>query len=387
MRILLANILDDTEDAMLRKCIMLVLVALAGCADPQIEVGVHAGLQGGTIARMAASGVRQSRATKDRRFDSRAIAQAAIVHDSLTPEILKTALDSIVDDTLLVALISRFYMPTAVAATRDFNRVGLPYISVHPTAPELTGGATWGFSLVPDYDKQAAFIARNIGAGKRVAVLHIEDAYGRGMAAALVAALTAAGSPPTDVRRYEQSWDEPRMVALGHDTRSRQPEILVFAGRSPSLQLVIQPFREAGEEIRVIGTDLVESTSVYDNPDGALTGVQFVRFLNPRSEDERMKDLNGRYILWIGFGNITTEGVLTYDGVHLVGEAVRAGARTRSEVRDYLKSLGRSRPPFSGVGGLIAFGEDGQVARNMELVEVQIGSWRVVATDSAASRR
>jgi ABC-type branched-subunit amino acid transport system substrate-binding protein len=371
---------------MLRKYTWLLL-ALAGCSDPKLEVAVYAGPHGATIAKMAASGIRQSQAAKDRRFDSRAVAQHAVVRDSLTPEILRASLDSIAEDTLIVALISRFYMQGGVDAAGSLNQAGIPYLSLHPTAPELTGGNTWGFSLVPDYKKEAAFIAQQVGAGKRVAVVHIDDAYGRGISAALVEALTQAGSPPTDLRKYQQSWDEPRMVALGHDTRSKKPEVMVFAGRSPSLQLVIQPFREAGEEIRVIGTDLVESFSVYANADNSLRGVEFVRFLDPRSENERMKDLNGRYILWIGSGGLTTEGVLTYDAMHLLGDAVRAGARTRSQVRDYLRSLGRSRPPFSGVGGLIAFGEDGQVDRPMELVTILSRGVDVVATDSAASRR
>ena len=372
---------------MLRKYTLLLLLAVTACGDPKLEVAVYAGTHGATIARMAASGVRQSQAARDRRFDSHPLAQAAVVRDSLTPELLRAAIDSVAQDTLVVALISRFYMQAAVDATRELNQAGMPYISLHPTAPELTGGDTWGFSLVPDYDKEADFIARQVGAGKRVAVLHIDDAYGNGMAAALVAALTRAGSPPTDLRKYDQSWDEPRMIALGHDTRSKQPDVLVFAGRSPSLGLVIQPFREADETLRVIGTDLTESFSVYNNFDGSLLGVQFVRFLDPKSEDERMKDLSGRYILWIGAGQITGEGVLTYDAMHLIGDAVRAGARTRAQVRDYLRSLGRSRPPFSGVGGLIAFGDDGQVRRAMELVEVQERGVTVVATDSAADRR
>ncbi len=364
-----------------------VLLAVAACGDPKLEVAVYGGLHGATIARMAASGVRQSQAAKDRRFESRPVAQYAVVGDSLTPERLKASLDSIAADTLVVALVSRFYMQAAVDATSNLNRAGIPYISLHSVAPELTGGSTWGFSMAPDFNKQAAFIARQVGSGKRVAVIHIDDAYGRGMAAALVTALNAAGSNPAYVHRYQQSWDEPRMVALGHETFGEKPDALVFAGRSPSLALVIQPFREAGEEIPVIGTDLVESQATYNNPDGSLRGVRFVRFLNPQSQDERMTDLNGRYVLWVGFGEITTEGVLTYDGIHLIGEAARAGARTRAQVRDYLRSLGRSRPPFSGVGGLIAFGEDGQVNRSMELVEVMQRGVSVVATDSATDRR
>jgi ABC-type branched-subunit amino acid transport system substrate-binding protein len=373
---------------MLRKWMLLVLAFAAGCSDPKLEVGVYAGMHGATIATMAASGVRQSSAAKDRRFDVRPLNQAAVVQDTLTGEMLRASMDSVAADTLIVALLTRFYLQGAVEGVAHLNKVGMPYISLHPTAPELTGGSTWGFSLVPDYHKEAAFIAKQIGSGKKVSIAFIENAYGRGISAALTQALTQAGSPPIDVRRYEQTWDEPRMVALGHDIRSKKPEVMVFAGRTPSLQLVMQPFREAGEEIRIIGTDLVESAAIYNNSDGSMTGVEFVRFVNPRSEDERMQDLSGRYVLWIGSGHINGEGVLTYDGVHLIGEAVRAGARTRSQVRDYLRSLGRTRPPFSGVGGLIMFGDDGQVARNMELAKVTgLRTVELVATDSAASRR
>ena len=100
-----------------------------------------------------------------------------------------------------------------------------------------------------------------------------------------------------------------------------------------------------------------------------------------------MHDLASRYVFWVGFGNITSEGVLTYDGMHLIGDAVRAGARTRAQVRAYLESLGKTRPPFSGVGGLISFADDGTVHRPMELVEIQARGVTVVATDSAANRR
>src|SRR5687768_13044085 len=99
---------------MSRKLLVLLLAVTGGCGDKKLEVAVYDGLHGATIANMAASGVRQSQVAKDRRFDARSVAQRAIVRDSLSPEILTASLDSIVEDTLVVALLSRFYMQAAV---------------------------------------------------------------------------------------------------------------------------------------------------------------------------------------------------------------------------------------------------------------------------------
>jgi ABC-type branched-subunit amino acid transport system substrate-binding protein len=372
---------------MRRRCALLIVVVLAACTDPKLEVGVYAGTHGATIAMMTAKGLRQQSVAKDRRFEARPVARAAVAQDELTDTMLLASLDSMANDDEVVAVVTRFLAPATMTAARKFNQVGFPYISLTPTSPEMVGGSTWGFSLVPDYNKQAAFIAQHVGGGQRVALVHIDDPYGHGMAAALTGALTKVGSAPIDVRRYQQSWDEPRMIALGHETRGERPTVLVFAGRSPSLALVIQPFREAGEEIRVIGTDLIESANLYQGSDAALAGVQFVRFADVTAAEPRMQDLKDRYLLWIGFGHITAEGVLAHDGVSLIGDAVRNGARTRAEVRAYLLTLGRSRPPYSGVSGLISFGDDGQVNRRMQMAEIGVRGVVPLVTDSVANRQ
>ena len=373
---------------MLRFFVLIPLLVVAACGDPKALVGVYAGVHGATVADMTARGVRLSKAASDVRFDIRPVARATVAAGELTDTILRASLDSMAADEHVVAVLSRFLTAGAIGAISNFNQAGVPYIATTPVAPEMVGGSTWGFSLVPDYKKQAEFIAQNAGSGHRPIIVHIDDEYGRAMAGALRVALTKGGSAPIDVRSYKQSWDEPRMIALGHDVHGKKPDLLVFAGRAPSLTLVIQPFREAGEEIRVIGTDLMESENLYGNSDAALAGVEFVRFLDVTSQTDRMKDLADRYVFWIGFGRITSEAVLTHDGVALIGEALRAGARTRAQVRDYLKTLGRSRPPYSGVGGLIAFGEDGQVARKLELARVTTrGVVPGAVTDSAADRR
>jgi hypothetical protein len=133
---------------------------------------------------------------------------------------------------------------------------------------------------------------------------------------------------------------------------------------------VWQPFRDAAKEIRVIGSDLVESTSLYENSQGGYTGLKYVRYADPRSAEPRMRDLHERYMMWISRGEMTSEAAIVYDAMMLTGEALRSGARTRSQFLEYFTSLGKSRPPYNGVTGPIAFGDDGEVAREFLLAEV-----------------
>lgn len=83
-----------------------------------------------------------------------------------------------------------------------------------------------------------------------------------------------------------------------------------------------------------------------------------------------MKDLNYRYWMWISRGEMTGEAVMVYDAMMAVRAALESGARTRAEIVRYLASLGRQRPPFDGVGGNLAFGDDGAAERPFELAQV-----------------
>jgi hypothetical protein len=186
----------------------------------------------------------------------------------------------------------------------------------------------------------------------------------------LIKALAARGIKPVDVREYKQAWDEPRVVALGTEIEKIDPTVMFFIGRAPSLELVWQPFREASKDIRVYGADMVESTAIYANAAGRYTGLRYVRYIDPRSKDARMTDLNDRYWMWISRGEMTNEAVMIYDALTLVGEAMRAGARTRPEFITYFASLGSARPPFKGVGGLVEFSENGESKREMHWAEV-----------------
>lgn len=344
---------------------------VAACGNRKFDIAINAGPAGADVARMAASEVRQSRAAKDKRVDVRIAAMRATARTEATPQLLAASLDSMLDDEHVGAVISRFLDQELLAKAQEMKQKRIPFLSTTPVPPGVVSGNGPGFSLVPGYAKQAAFLAQQASASDRIAIVHINDFYGNTLATELANALKARGLNIADIRKYDQSWDEPRMVALGTEMlHEKEPTLLFFIGRAPSLELVWQPFHEALKEIRVIGSDLVESTALYLNDEAKFTGLRYVRFFDPQSPNTRMKDLHDRYAMWIGRGEMTGEAVFVYDAMLLIGDALRSGARTHDEIIAYLASLGKSRPPFNGVGGLIAFGSDGECERKFELAEV-----------------
>jgi ABC-type branched-subunit amino acid transport system substrate-binding protein len=357
---------------MVRRLLLLTLaLTVTACSRPKVKVGLNVGAAGADVGAMAASAIRQSQAAKDRRFEVRVAAQRAVSSQQATPQMIKASLDSIGRDEKVAVVVSRFLDQEALDAAHQFKAERIPFLSVTPLPAGTATAQGPAFALVPGYDKQAQFMAEQAAKDDRVAIVHINDAYGVTLTNALTEALKARGIVPVDTRKYEQSWDEPRVMAVGRELdRDKHPTLLFFIGRAPSLQLVWQPFREGFKEIRVIGSDLVESTSLYVNPEAIFTGLKYVRYADPQSAEPRMKDLHDRYMMWISRGEMTSESALVYDAMMMTGEALRSGARTREQFQQYFASLGRTRPPFDGVTGPIAFTDGGAVARKFHLAEV-----------------
>ena len=353
------------------KRVLTLTFLLAACGNSKFDVGINAGPAGADVGRMAASEVRQSRVAKDRRVDVRIAAMRTMVQNSATPKDIVASVDSMIDDEAVGVVISRFLDQELINESQKLHAHHVPVLSTTPLPEGVAAAQGPIFSFVPGYTQQAAFLAKQAEPSDKIGIVYIDDYYGSTLTTEITSALAARGLKVADARKYEQSWDEPRMVALGTDMQSvTHPTLVYFIGRAPSLELVWQPFREKLDNVRVIGSDLVESSAIYDNPEGIFTGLKYVRYFDPKSPDPRMKDLHDRFALWIGRGEMTGEAVMVYDAMLMTGEALRSGARTREQIRQYFASLGRSRPAFKGVEGPVSFTNNGEAGRAFELAEV-----------------
>jgi ABC-type branched-subunit amino acid transport system substrate-binding protein len=85
-----------------------------------------------------------------------------------------------------------------------------------------------------------------------------------------------------------------------------------------------------------------------------LDRIHLTLFWNPTPDDTLSASFIRRYIAETG-EYPSHDHALFRDGLMLLAAAVEAVGPDRGQIREYVLSLGRTRPPFQGVTGPIAF--------------------------------
>ena len=357
-------------ESRMRRCNQLMLCALlaSACADSAPpRVGVVVSSAPGQAARIVAD---------DQQPDEPGYFEAVITDASIGPSDAAQAIrqaEAFARDPRVLAVIGHANSEASLAASQIYNSAGLVQIAPTTTAPVYGAAGPFSFRLVPGDSLQAEYLFKarrhHWPAAHRVAVVHVNDDYGRGLHRTL--------RPHLDSVVFEGMYGEAidsTDIALLHDgIAAGRPDLLVWLGRPGPLGMLLERLRGSGTNVAVLCSDACDSPIVYENDGNRFTGLFFVRFTNPATVDSALRAFQDRYSSMTG-EIASSEALLTYDAVSLVRAALRSGARTREEVRIYLASLGADRPAFSGLTGRIEFDRTGAFARTYMLAEVRADS-------------
>lgn len=345
---------------------VLVAVAAAACGrSAPARVAVVMSSDGTAGARLAAAEIASAA-----RGEAVPLRIGIDVQEGATPAGPSISIaDSIARDAGTIAVVGHSNSATSLAASQIYNRERLPQIAPTTTAPLYGSAGPYSFRLVPDDTRQGAFIAGIAAkAGGRVMIVYVNDDYGRALRVAVRDELRRREVAVVDEVPYLEQRDTGAVAVPAAAVLARRPDQLLWLGRSAQLAALLAVVHAQLPRLRVLGGDGVEAARVYASPD-RFPGVRFVRFIDPESREPRLQEFRARFHAASG-REATAEAVLSYDAVLLVEGALRSGARSREEVREYLRSLGRTRPAFQGLSGSIVFDPSGAVARPHLLAEV-----------------
>ena len=272
----------------------------------------------------------------------------------------------------IVAVVGHSNSAASLAAAPIYNRSRVVQLSPTSSAPAYSDAGPYSFRMVPPDDRQGAFLYRHLSetlpGGARLAVLHVNDDYGRGLRAAFTAALDTASFPVVLELPHAEDGTVETEVAHARDAlAAARPDVVVWLGRAQVLDVYLTAIRDAVGAVPVVGGDAVAALP-EGGRDERWEGVRFVEFVDLEGTAE-MRAFRGRFRSRFG-REASGADALTYDAVRVLLAGLAAGATTGEELRGYLASLGRSRAAFEGLAGPVSFDENGDAEASYMLDSV-----------------
>ena len=267
----------------------------------------------------------------------------------------------LVKDPKVVALAGPVNSGTTIAAGPTYNGQSatvkgmLPQLATTATSPGVSRLGDWTYRVAGSDSANAVVLA---GAARqlspRVAILYVNDDYGRGLAGAFRDALERAGGQVAEYDPFSDSTADfgPYLRRM----QLRKVDMVFIAGLDAAGAAIITQARQIGLPARFIGGDgLVPLSGKGPTYDGTFVGL-----LYHRDQSDRARTFAEAYRRAYG-ADPDPFAAAAYDAVNLLAAAARAKGATREGIQQYLNTLGRpgGAPAFDGVTGPIRFDANG----------------------------
>jgi branched-chain amino acid transport system substrate-binding protein len=285
-----------------------------------------------------------------------------ILDDSARPDIAIRIAQELTEDPSVVAVVGHLTSTASLAAGRIYGEARRPLVMISPSAssPDLSGVNPYMFRACPSdlsHGVQLARFARHSLRANRVAVIYLDDDYGRGLRLSFVAEFRRLGG---------QIVEEDPMLSTTPSlepylSRLRQKggvDALMLATDRGGAELALREMRRLGVQWTTLGGDALSGIET----NGALAeGVRMsVAYLvdQPGPRNTQFVTAYGRAY---PRERPDHRGATSYDIVQLLANVLRDAGTDRAAVRDRLARVGVDLPAFEGVTGRIAFDRNGDV--------------------------
>ena len=243
-----------------------------------------------------------------------------------------------------------------------YQESGLPFVLPTANTPQLRSLGRSAFPMAPSLAEEAGFIGEFVTGplqARSALIMYDPGAWGASLQAALATELWSRGvqllgrypAASTSSCGPESRVDERVASAL----RDGQPDVVLLGMHDAASACVIASFERQAPGLTFVGGDgTVMSQRLVRSTGAAPDRLYAVAFANPATTSSQaaafrrlFEQLNGHPPTW--------SDAATFDATMVLVTAVREVGAKRAAVTRYLEQLGRERPPYAGITGLVTF--------------------------------
>ncbi len=251
-------------------------------------------------------------------------------------------------------------------------KLEIPWMNTSDPDPTFTEtGIPWVIRCIAD-DRQSSYalvdrIYKREGL-KRVAVLRVNNRYGRVGVMEFRDAAVRVGNPIVLEVRYEDG--ETNFDAQLERVRNSNPDAVVLWGNALEMGLIVNRMRELGMEYPVLTSDrgvnplFIETAG--KNAEGIVTTCQY----NPKAENAKLKAFQANYKKRFGI-EPDVFAAHAYDGMNMTINAIHKVGLNRALIRDELTDL----KSYQGVTGEILFDAAWNDVGRIFMAEIKDGDY------------
>jgi len=255
-----------------------------------------------------------------------------------------------------VAIVESLVSPVILSLGPVAQQNGVVLLNTAGQNPNIRKLGDFIFSINPLADTVMSELAEYAGKGikaKTAAVLHVNNEYGRGVAETFKKLFAQYGG---EVVATE-------IIAMGetdfttHLTKIKfvKSDIIFMVAHEAELGYACKKAKQIGLKTPFLVTPGMVAPMTFEIAGDAVEGVKAPDYIyDPHNGTEVMKSFGQRFKEHFGVLP-STYPAYSYDSVMLYAKALKSGARTGAEIRDYLFSM----KGYQGVSGPINFDKDG----------------------------
>jgi branched-chain amino acid transport system substrate-binding protein len=351
----------------LRAIVVAALVVVVGCSTKDVAPVVGIGLAGDSrILQNFATRYASLRAVYDTVDTTSGDVQAEVKRAT-----------RLVATPGLIGIVGHSDSRSTLAVSSIYREYGIPMVIPSATS-RLLQGVPNAFLLAPNDSAEADYMVRfavDSLRARRAWVLFINDAYGIGLRDGIVSAARRMGVQLVAEQAYGQHSDHQLLLdALRQRGRA---DVSFVVGRVPDTRILLDLLASRAPTMPVVAADgaggsLEEMRSLHRRQ----LPVFITSFWWPLSTDVAHQQFVREWQSLTGAMPGPSD-VYRRDAVHLLAAALRDGQRTSAEVSAWLSSLGRTRPPYPGLSGPIAFTPNAR--RSLVMLQPFVDSIHVAA--------
>jgi len=272
-----------------------------------------------------------------------------VYDDQLSTDQAVAIAHKLIQQDKVVGVVSGSYSGPTLAVSSIFDENKVPLVVSYAVNPLITANKTYVFRvgmLGETEGKAAAYVAIKYFNAKRIAILYVDNPFGRSLAES---AKKYAELHNSTIVYYEKFSDDTRDFSTWLSViRGLNPDVLLFFGYYYHATGVKQA-KEMGINIPIIGTEGFDSPKFPELAGAAAEGVLIVTDLNRDSPSELVKKFLKEYKEKTGMP-ADMVAASAYDAVRILARAIEIAQSISGQ--DIVKALEKINN-FEGVTGII----------------------------------